>query len=140
MEPLPDPRGREILGDKVFRYNMPVEVLYSALTDGRSAWLRLQPGEVEPQVVEAVPGERVVWSSFWPVSPDDIIELVLSPTDARATARLSGVAGSALRVRWLSNLPPDGRGIGITRWRLSRKFGGDLRGIESEYYVPEMYA
>jgi len=70
VEPLPDLRRTEVLGDKVFRYNMPVEVLYSALTDGRSAWLRLQPGEVEPQVVEAVPWERVVWSSFWPVSPD----------------------------------------------------------------------
>jgi hypothetical protein len=134
MESLHDPDRGEVLADKVFRYSMPVDVLYPALTAGRSAWLRLQPGEVEPQVLKAVPSERVVWSSFWPVSPDDIIELILSPDPTRTTARMFSATGSALRVRWLSSSPPDDRGIGITRWRLSRKFGGDLRAVESEYY------
>jgi len=35
----------------------------------------LHPGEVMPEVLEAIPNSRVVWSSFWPSSPDDIIEL-----------------------------------------------------------------
>jgi len=36
---------------------------------------RLERGKVLPQVFEAISFERVVWSSFWPLSPDDIIEM-----------------------------------------------------------------
>jgi hypothetical protein len=118
-----------VFADRVFRYHMPLWLLYLALTERRSSWLRLQPGEVEPRVVEAVPIERVVWSSFWPVSPDDIIEFSLSSTTQHEITR-----GSQMRVRWLSNSPPDERGIAITRQRLGRKFGADLRGLDSDFY------
>jgi hypothetical protein len=71
-----------------------------------------------------VPNETVVWSSFWPVSPDDTIEFDLSASRE----------GTSIRFRWFTASPPDERGIGITRLRLNRKFGGDLRAIVSEYY------
>jgi hypothetical protein len=116
-----------VYADRVFRYAMPQWHLYLELTDHRSSWLRLQPGEVEPRVVRADAISRVLWSSFWPVSPDDIIDFSLSTPDA---------GGSAMRMRWLSSSPPDDRGIAITRQRLGRKFGGDLRGPDSDFRRP----
>jgi hypothetical protein len=120
-----------VFADRVFRYNMPLSMLYLALTDQRSSWLRLQPGEVEPRVVEAVGLERIVWSSFWPASPGDVIEFFLSSTTEHGIPRRQR---SQMRVRWLSSSPPDERGIAITRQRLGRKFGADLRGMDSDYY------
>src|SRR5688572_27570253 len=95
-------RGRrEICADRVQRFSAPPFVLYKALTRptwGR--WLRLRPKEVLPQVLHAKPELRVVWSSLWPVSPDDTIEFDLSPHDS----------GTAVRFRWFSTSPPDARG------------------------------
>src|SRR5260221_11491503 len=99
-----DPAG--VLADRVFRYHMPLWLLYLALTERQSSWLRLQPGEVEPRVIKAVPIERVVWSSFWPVSPAGIIEVSLS-TDGKRP-------GKIMRVRWVRNSPADQRGKAIT--------------------------
>ena len=58
--------------------------------------------------------------NVWPVSPDDIIELDLSSQWGPE---------SQLHMRWLRRTPPDERGIGITRQRLNRKFGGDIHGL-----------
>lgn len=90
-----------IFAERAFR--MPKEMLYLELTERRSGWLRLRPGEVLPNVVRAVGLERVVWSSLWPVSPDDVIELALSAT---ATRGPGGRPRSLSRMRWLSNSPP----------------------------------
>lgn len=114
---------RAVFADRVHEHDAPLEVLFAALTNDRSDWLRLQPGEVEPRVLEAVPLEHVVWSSFWPVSPADTIEFDLSYDGTK----------SAVRFRWFTDSPPDERGIGITRQRLNRKFGSDLRGVTSPY-------
>jgi hypothetical protein len=92
-------------------------VVFEALTSERDRWVRLQPGEVLPEVIEALPSAKVVWSSFWPVSPGDTIEFELWPSDG----------GTAVRFRWLSESPPDERGVAITRQRLNRKIGADLR-------------
>lgn len=121
-------RGNEgerlTLADRVHRYSgVPVSFIYAALTTELDAWLRLQPGEVRPAVSDAVPDQRVVWSSFWPDSPDDTIELDL--------ARYGD--GTEIRWRWHSSSPPDARGIAITRQRLNKKLGGDLRGLVSAY-------
>jgi len=108
---------RQCLADRVHRFNgIPVEVIVTALTTERSWWLGLQPGEVEPQIL-ASDAHHVVWSSFWPVSPNDTIEIDLSNLED----------GTELRFRWYSDSPPDERGIAITRQRLNRKFGGNLR-------------
>jgi hypothetical protein len=117
-------RQRQCLADRVHRFNgIPVEVIVTALTTERSWWLGLQPGEVEPQIL-ASDAHHVVWSSFWPVSPNDTIEIDLSNLED----------GTELRFRWYSDSPPDERGIAITRQRLNRKFGGNLRAPASEYY------
>lgn len=130
--------GFEVLADRVHRYNYPIESLFSALTDGRARWLRLAPGEVAPRVVEAVAPARVVWSSLWPASPEDRIELELSLAGPEYVlySRTDHDAGrqSLLRMRWLTASPPDARGVGITRQRLNQKFGADLRAVVSEYY------
>lgn len=55
---------------------------------------------------------RVVWSSFWPASPHDTIELDLTDKGDHETA---------IRLRWFTNSPPDARGVGITRRRLNAK-------------------
>ena len=118
---VPEHRERLVLADRVHNYNAPIEYLFHALTDDREWWLGLQPGEIEPQVLEATKFDRVVWSSFWPVSPDDTIEFDLS-------------GATAIRFRWYTDSPTDERGIGITRQRLNRKFGGNLRAVVSEWY------
>ncbi len=129
--------GFQVLADRVHRYEFPLERLYTALTEQRSGWLRLAPGEVEPRVLETVRPIRVVWSSFWPVGPNDRIELDLSsagPPPGRIPAPGQGARPrTLLRMRWWTDSPPDARGIGITRQRLNLKFGGDLRGLVSEY-------
>jgi hypothetical protein len=98
--------------------------MFKALTDDRSWWLGLQPGEVEPQVLATEGQRRVVWSSFWPVSPNDTIEFDLT----------SDIGGTQIRFRWYTDAPPDERGIAITRQRLNRKFGGNLRAASSEHF------
>jgi hypothetical protein len=117
-------RERLVFADRVHDYAAPIEVLFAALTVDQAKWLRPQPGEVVPRVLESVPNETVRWSSFWPVSPADTIEFDLSPS----------TGGTSIRFRWFTNSPPDKRGIGITRQRLNRKFGGDLRAVVSEFY------
>jgi hypothetical protein len=107
----------DVLADRVHRFSAPVSVIARALTEDRGRWLEINPGEELPDVVEN-DAHRVVWSSFWPVSPRDTIEFDL-------TRRRSGCE---MRFRWRSDLPPDERGIGITRQRLNRKLASDLRG------------
>jgi hypothetical protein len=110
---------RQVLGDRTHQYRgAPRWVIFRALTDARAKWMRLHPGEVLPELIEAVPNERVIWSLFWPVSPDDTIELTL--TEDRGT--------TTLRFKWLTSAPPDERGIGITRQWLNTKLGADIRG------------
>jgi hypothetical protein len=110
---------RQVLADGTHRFNgAPRKVIFRALTDARAKWMRLHPGEVLPEVIEAFPNERVVWSSFWPVSPDDTIELTLAEECGTTTVRF----------KWLTSAPPDERGVGITRQRLNTKLGADIRG------------
>ena len=120
-----DQSERQCLADRVHRFSgIPVELIYKALTTERAWWLGLQPGEVEPQVLVSEEPRLVVWSSFWPKSPNDTIEIDLAGTES----------GTELRFRWHSDSPPDERGIAITRQRLNRKLGGNLRAPASEYY------
>jgi hypothetical protein len=114
-------QDRIVLADRVYKYNAPIEFLFYALTADLAWWLGLHPGEVEPRVLETTKFDRVVWSSFWPVSPNDTIEFDLS-------------GATALRFRWYTDSPPDERGIGITRQRLNRKIGGNLRAVVYEWY------
>jgi hypothetical protein len=110
----------EALADRRHVYRAPRWVIFRALTEDRARWLQraLHPGEVLPVVLASVPDERVVWSSFWPISPGDTIEVAL--TEDRGT--------TTLRFEWFTSAPPDERGTAITRQRLNAKFGGDIRG------------
>jgi hypothetical protein len=124
-EPSNTGKVRAALADRTHRYRgAPPSFLFAALTSHRSTWLRLQPGEVEPNVLTAVADEHVVWSSLWPIAPNDTIEFDLAPWDGD---------GGSIRFRWFSNSPPDARGIGITRQRLNQKFADQLRGAVAEY-------
>lgn len=111
---------RQLLADRVHKYWAQREFIYDALTgaDGFLEWFHQAPGETRPVVLTAVPTEPVVWASLWPVTPSDTIEFDLKPY----------FAGTALRVRWWSPHPPDERGIGITRHRINRYLGAELRG------------
>ncbi len=120
-----DSDARLLLADRTHHYRAPVSVLFPALISDLQHWMRLAPGEVLPRVLQSTPMERVVWSSFWPVSPDDTIELELTNEDN---------AMAAIRLMWFTSTPPDERGIGITRQRLNRKLGGDLRAVVSEHF------
>jgi hypothetical protein len=112
---------RMLLGDRIKRYSAPPHVVFQVLTDvdGFWEWLHQAPGEVRPVILEAVTPTRVVWASLWPVSPTDTIEFDLEPY----------LAGTDLRFRWWSAHPPDSRGIAITRQRLNRYLGSDLRAL-----------
>lgn len=115
-----------VFGDRTHRFAAPVWVVFDALTVERHNWLDLAPGEVAPTVLEADRPHRVVWSSLWPVSPDDTVEFQL----------VRYGPGTELRFIWRSPSPPDERGIGITRQRLNRKLGGDLRGWTDSWGSP----
>jgi hypothetical protein len=128
-----------LFADRAHRYAAPIALLFAALTVEEAMWwVWLQPGEVRPRVVETEPFRRVVWSSFWPVSPRDTIEFELSESDAdyrfMSRGQVVDDKPTTVRFRWYSDFPPDARGIAITRQRLNRKFGGDLRAVVSEYY------
>jgi hypothetical protein len=111
---------RVVFGEREHSYYSDRAYVFDLLTRRRAEWVQLHPGEVLPDVVAAEPDSFVVWSSFWPGSPDDIIEMTLTtePDNGPTT----------LRYRWLTDSPPDARGIGITRQRLNTRFGGDIRG------------
>ena len=108
---------RDVLADRTHRFAAPRWVVYEALTGEQDRWLVLNPGEVRPTVRSAVRDESIIWSSFWPVSPDDTIEFELSRDGS----------GTGMRFRWLSDQPPDERGINLTRQRLNKKLASDLR-------------
>lgn len=126
----------EVLADRVHRHSADPECVFMALTDGLEAWMTLHPGEQFPTVLDQhrpqriippprkgnsathTPG-RVLWSSFWPVSPDDTVELTLQ----------GGYFWTNVRFVWRSPIPPDDRGIAITRQRLNLKLGGQLRNV-----------
>ncbi len=124
---IPDATGEpgDVLADRTHHFRAPVALLYSALTTDLDAWMRLAPGEIMPTVLDTSPLARVVWSSFWPVSPDDTVVLDLEP---------DGEDETTIRLRWVTRQPPDARGVGITRQRLNRKLGGDLRSIVAKHY------
>ncbi len=109
-----------MVADRVHRYKESVECLYDALTTGRETWMRLASGEVHPRTIETVADQRVVLSTFWPIAPNDLIVLDLA-------YRPGHLSRTELRMQWLTDSPPDGRGVGIARQRLNRKFGSDLR-------------
>lgn len=108
---------REVFAERSLRLAAPRWVVFQALTEDQDKWLVLNPGEVRPVVVEADKDTKVAWSSLWPVSSTDTVEFELSRYGS----------GSELRFRWLSENPPDERGINITRQRLNKKFAADLR-------------
>jgi hypothetical protein len=117
---------RECLADRTHRHNdVTRAAVFAALTTDLSWWIGLQPGEVEPRVLDHDGQGHIVWSSFWPVSPNDTIEFDLT-SDRTATL---------VRFRWYSDQPPDERGVAISRQRLNLKFGGNLRGaLASDRY------
>lgn len=128
MTSPPSPSGNDVgprspFADRVHCFSAPRWFMYAALTTDRLHWLALQPGEIEPQVLEAVPDERVVWSSFWPVSQSDTIVFDLVGDEQE----------TSVRFRWFSDSPPDERGIAITRQRLNLKFGSDIRGRVNQW-------
>jgi hypothetical protein len=111
--------AREVFADRTHAYrSTPLAVIFRALTEHRHQWMTLHPGEVVPELLETIPDRRVVWSSFWPISPGDTVELTLSWDRG----------GTLLRFQWLTSSPPDERGIQITRQRLNTKLGADIRG------------
>jgi hypothetical protein len=122
--------AREVCADWTHRYRgTPRAVIFGALTVHRQNWIGLHPGEVLPDLLEMIPDQRVVWSSFWPISPDDTVELTL--TEDRGD--------TLVRFQWFTSSPPDERGIGITRQRLNTKLGGDIRGwlASNEAWEPD---
>ena len=107
----------QVLGDRIHVHPADSGFVFDALTTGINEWLRLERGEQSPELLDMERPTRVLWSSLWPVSPSDTIEFLLEEEHG------------ATRVRfiWRSKSPPDARGVAITRQRLNRKVGGDLR-------------
>jgi hypothetical protein len=114
MVKMPEP---VVLADREHQYAPPAWRMYDALTAEIDRWLRLRPREVWPRVVEASRPDRIVWSSLWPVSPEDRIEFTIRPDGG----------GAAVRFVWSSPAPPDERGIGLVRHHLNEALAGDLR-------------
>jgi hypothetical protein len=107
----------QVFADRTHRFAAPVWAVFRALTEERGHWVQLERGEMLPTVVDAVDGRRIVWSSMWPVRPDDTIEFELS----------RAARGTAVRYRWFTDSPPDERDVNTTRQRLNRNIGGCLR-------------
>lgn len=81
-----------VIGDRRRNQPPPPHVVFEALTqphrDPRRPWLLLLGDEQEPEILEAVAPDLVVWSSLWPHRPSARIRFEIS-TDGRC--------GSALR-------------------------------------------
>lgn len=98
-----------------------------ALVSDPSRWLVVRPSEKQPRVIECRPGEGVRWSSLWPAAPNDTILIDLVAV-GEATAQRAAGTGTELRFRWVTDSPPDERGVGLVRYRLNYIFGSELRG------------
>ena len=113
---------RQVFANRIHFYNsIPIGVVFRAIAEP-GAWLDPVPGEVLPRVLDVEPLQRVVWSSMWPVSPEDTIEFDLS------VAPQGHEPSTSMLMRWWSDQPPHERGIGFTRQRLNKQVGGDIRG------------
>jgi len=122
----------DVYGDRVHRFAAPAWVIFDALTVGQDEWVVLAPGETAPKVIESERPRRVVWSSLWPVGPDDTVEFRLSRYGAgtevrfvcqaprRPTREGSGLHGSASTgssgaIPGPGSTPPARRSPGIRR-------------------------
>jgi hypothetical protein len=121
---------RVVAGEWEHTLRSEAAYVFELLTSRRAEWVELHPGEVMPQVVSSTPDSFVVWSSFWPISPADTIEITLR-SEHRDGEFLRD--STILSYRWLTDSPPDERGIAITRQRLNKRFGGDIRGWTGRY-------
>ncbi len=80
----------DVFGDRSHRFAPPAWVMFDALTVDLHKWLDLASAEVRPRILEAERPNRVVWSSFWPVSPNDTVEL----PDSGSTRSSPGTSGN----------------------------------------------
>jgi hypothetical protein len=97
----------------------PAWAMFDALSDpvgdqARREWLRLEDGELLPQVVRADRPSLVIWTSPWPDRPDDLIRFDIE--DHRLTWTLLGDAG-----------PADEPRLDQLRYRLDVIINSDLR-------------
>lgn len=117
----------ETLADATKRYaDAPLAVVFALVSDPNQ-WLVERPSEQQPRVIESRAGERVRWTSLWPAAPRDTILIDLVAV-GEATAQRAAGTGTELRFRWVTDSPPDERGIGLVRYRLNYIFGSELRG------------
>jgi hypothetical protein len=77
-------------GDRTRYLPAPPHVVWEDLVARKSvgarAWLVLHPGEVQPELIESEPPSLVVWSSLWPVRPNDLVRMTLAPRARSETA------------------------------------------------------
>jgi hypothetical protein len=111
-----------VLGSRVRDQPAPVSVVWQSLTDPRRGtarqWLDLLADEVDPQVVDSVEPEMVVWSSLWPDRPDDQIRFDLH------------ASGDGCSLRWTlltTGPPPTESKLGHMRFRLNVLINERLR-------------
>ena len=96
-----------------------------ALVSDPGRWLVVRPSEQQQRVIESRPGEGVRWSSLWPAAPNDTILIDLVAV-GEATAQRAAGTGTELRFRWVTDSPPDERGVGLVRYRLNYIFGSSF--------------
>jgi hypothetical protein len=100
----------------------PPGVVWETLTDphreGARRWLVLADGEVQPEIIETVRHEFVVWSSLWPERPNDVIRFSIRPD------------GEGSLLRWSLHTPdplPDPGLLGRMRYRINFLINGQMR-------------
>lgn len=100
----------------------PQRVVFESLVDPHQPrarpWLNLLHDEVEPQVLEAVPPHRVVWSSLWPRRPDDQVLLELATVDGETSVKFTLMT---------PHEAPDDRTMRHLRYRMNVLLYADLR-------------
>lgn len=115
------------LADATKKYGDATLHTVFALVSDPSRWLVVRPSEQQPRVIESRPDEGVRWSSLWPAAPNDTILVDLVAVGQASAQRAAGT-GTELRFRWVTDTPPDERGVGLVRYRLNYIFGSELRG------------
>ena len=112
--------------ERRWKYAPPPRVIYEAIVDQTERWFVLQPGEEQPQIVEAHPPDTVVFRPW--------LGIGISTLEIRITA--DGQGSSVALLGYSERTELDDKDRRQVRHRLGTLFGAGLRNWVDEPHWP----